>query len=92
MSSSGGAGCTNRGIIESFVDRVQSIVEAALPLAFSLLCPCSASLHLPQAALSSAPFFVRKRTKKNLRRGIAFLTKALPLLAFLFFRRFFSLA
>jgi len=44
---------------------VQSIVEAALPLAFSLLCPCCASLNLPQAALGFAPFHPKRKSGKN---------------------------
>jgi hypothetical protein len=43
----------------------QSIVKAALPLAFSLLCPCCASLHLPQAALGSAPFHSKRKSRKE---------------------------
>jgi len=49
---------------------VQSIVEAALPLAFSLLCPCCASLNLPQAALGFAPFHGKEKAaeeKQNLK-------------------------
>ena len=43
-------------------DQGQSIVKAALPLAFSLLCPCFVSLHLPQAALDSAPFHEKRKS------------------------------
>jgi hypothetical protein len=41
---------------------------------------------------STQLFLKEKLPKRTLGRGIAFRTKALPLLAFLFFRRFFSLA
>ena len=44
----------------------QNIVEICTAFVFSLFCPCFASLYLPQAALSFAPFLERKDAPNEL--------------------------
>ena len=43
----------------------QNIVGIRTLFDFSLFCPCFASLHLPLAALGSAPFHRKEKGAKN---------------------------